>query len=78
MKVWEIWTEGYLISGMEGIPEPAKKIGEIEAETFQQACDAICSSTAWQKSHGNYNRDKLTVWGCRLFDNEADARRLFG
>lgn len=56
---------------MEGIPETAKMLAEVEAETFREACDKVCSDP-------NYNAEHLTVWGCRLFDNEADARKSFG
>jgi hypothetical protein len=24
------------------------------------------------------NQENMTYWGCRLFDNEADARKSFG
>jgi hypothetical protein len=78
MKIWEIWMGGYLASGMEGIPAKAQKIGDVEAETFQQACDILCSPKEWQNEWGNYDSDHLTVWGCGLFDNEQDARRSFG
>lgn len=37
MKTWEIWREGFLTSGMEGMAATAKKIGEIEADTFRYA-----------------------------------------
>ena len=74
-KKWEIWMEGYMVSGMEGVPGEAQKIGEVEAATFQEACDRINSLRGWQ---GRYDRDRLTVWGCSLYDNEAAARRSFG
>ncbi len=78
MKKFEIWEEGYLATGMGGTPSRAHKIGEVSAETFQQACNTLCSPAWWQSKHGNYNPDRLTVWGCRLFDNETDARKSFG
>lgn len=75
---FQIWSEGYLVSGMEGIPEKARMLAEVEAETFQEACDKLCGDQDWQRLHGNYNAERLTVWGCRLFDNETDARKSFG
>ena len=75
---FEIWSEGYLATGMEGIPEKARMLAEVEADSFQEACDKLCSDPDWQRRYGNYNPERLTVWGCRLFDNEADARKSFG
>lgn len=77
-KEFEIWMEGYLVSGTEGVPAKAQRIGSVKASTFRQACDKLCSPEEWQSQFGNYNANCLTVWGCRLFDNEADARKSFG
>jgi hypothetical protein len=75
MGMHEIWIEGYRASGNSG---PAKLLGRVEAETFADACDELCSPPDWQQRYGCYNRQKGTVWGCRLFNNEADARAAFG
>lgn len=75
---FEIWSEGYLATGMEGIPACARKLAEVDADSFREACDKVCSDKSWQERNGDYNAERLTVWGCRLFDNEADARELFG
>lgn len=75
MQIFEIWSEGY------DVPEcksGAKKLGQAEAETFQEACNIFCSSLHWQERNGFYDSKRLTIWGCRLFDNEIDARRSFG
>jgi hypothetical protein len=69
----EVWREGFRATGSEGT---AVKIGEVEAESFAEACDKLCSLASWQIWGGTYDRG--TVWGCRLFNNEADARRSFG
>ena len=68
----EVWSEGYLATGMEGVPAGANFEGRVKAESFQEACDKILGH------RDDYNRDKLTLWGCRLFDNEQAARRSFG
>jgi hypothetical protein len=73
MTAFKIWMEGYLATGMEGFPATAVFIGTIEAETFQQACDKLFSH------HDKYyDPERRTVYGCRLFDNEQDARKTFG
>jgi hypothetical protein len=50
----------------------AHKIGEIEAENFFEACAKL------NQGDSNFDSVRLTVWGCRLFDNEAEARKSFG
>jgi len=74
MKIikFEIWTEGYLCTGMEGIPATAKKNGEIEASSFQNACDLFF------KNDKQYNKENLSYWACSLYDNKQDARKNFG
>ena len=73
MKEFEIWSEGYAATG-----ESAKAYfyGTQEAETFKDACDTYADNNPTFKSC--YNAEKLTMWGCQLFDNEIDARRNFG
>jgi hypothetical protein len=68
-KLYEVWEEGYIITGNSA---PAHKRGEVEATSFQEACDILL------KDNTDYNSERLTVWGCKLYDNEADARKSFG
>jgi hypothetical protein len=75
MGTHEIWIEGYRATGEIA---QAKLLGRVEAETFSEACDKLCSPQDWQQQHGNYDHKNGTVWGCRLFNNEADARAAFG
>lgn len=75
-KRWQIWCEGYLATGMEGIPAKAHLFGEVEAETFQEACDNFFTRSAEDKTL--YHPSPPRYWGCGLFDNEADARKNFG
>jgi len=69
---WDIWMEGFHIQG--GGPEPARFVGRAEGETFRDAC------LTWFNAHpdSNFNPDSLCVWGCRLYSNEAEARKSFG
>lgn len=72
-KKWEIWAEGFRFNHDEG---HASLMGTQEAETFKEACDLLAArDRGFERS---YNPDRLTHWGCRLFDNEADARKTFG
>lgn len=72
---FEVWSSGFLISGMEGIPATASHHGLWPGETFEEACEAYSNSTP-QPSY--YNREKNTYWGCAFHDNETDARKSFG
>lgn len=68
-RVFEIWAEGYAtLEQYEG----ARLINIVRGETFADACEEHF------KDHKYFNKQKLTVHGCRLFDNEADARKRFG
>lgn len=70
---YEVWMEGYLATGMEGIPQGATLVGEVEADSFKDACDLFYGNDTF-----HYNPQRLTYWGCKLFDNEQDARKNFG
>lgn len=69
VRRWEIWREGYRVTGNEAT---AEKVGEEEAETFAEACAKLYEGI------DTFNSVRLTDWGCRLFDNENDARKNFG
>lgn len=83
----EIWMEGFIIQGQEG---RATLVATIEADSFDEAVEKY-NETA--KQTGANRREPIgfgehypadlrdgvwTIWGCRLFDNEADARKNFG
>lgn len=72
--VYDIWMEGFHIQG--GGPTPASFVGQSEGETFKDAVIAWYEKNPLRKH--SFNPDNLTDWGCRLFDNETDARRNFG
>lgn len=74
-KKWNLWMEGYDFVGIlaSGRNE-ARFYGTVEAETFVKACDEFF------KNENSYRSDSVrpSVWGCRLFDNETDARKSYG
>lgn len=72
MKKFEIWCEGYISSGNRG---RANCFGSEEANNFKDAC---ISFFAKREDNNYFDIDKMTYWGCRLFDNEIDARKSFG
>ena len=74
MQKYEVWSEGYRMNCEEG---HACLEGTYEANSFQEACDIMAHDKGYDKS-GLYNKEHRSVWGCRLFDNEEDARKSFG
>lgn len=60
----------------------ASYIGEFEANSIEEAKDmaGISIETKEKEAGGfyKYDREYKSFWGCRLFDNETDARKSFG
>ena len=71
--LYNVWMEGFHASG-ESERSGAALIGSVEASDFQEACNKLCK----ERYLTLYNPKRRTVWGCRLFDNESDAREVFG
>lgn len=71
MKIFEIWQEGFLIQGMDS-PAGASYIGRFKAETFKEACVKAFGENEY------FSPEYLTFWGCKLYDNEEEARKAFG
>lgn len=69
MQTFEVWRSGYRITGNA---DTAKCLGTVLADDFQHACDLVLDGDRY------YDSERLTWWGCKLHDNEADARKSFG
>jgi len=67
---FEVWSEGAGVT--VGHSTMAQLLGICEAATFSDACRKLLGGTK------SFDPELLTLKGRRLFDNEADARRLFG
>jgi len=78
-KKIEIWMEGYSATGEHS---DANKI--YESATAIDFDSAILEYMQSNSRHGIDERTSQTgekyysIWACRLFDNEADARKSFG
>jgi hypothetical protein len=81
-KKWHVWMEGYLATGMEGIPAEAMLVGIAREETFQAAAYKACRAKFKEECDSYYRIHEEfgypIFWGCRLYDNEIDARRSYG
>jgi len=75
LKEYTVWEEGYLATGMEGVPAPASCLGTFQARSFKEACYLAAFE---HDSLSLFDAKDLTIWGCRLFDNEQRARRSYG
>lgn len=73
-----LWVEGYAATGEHGT---AKCLGTWPGDTYEEAVlnwkKAEWSSSEWG-SFGRSSGGRYDVWGCRIYDNEADARKAFG
>ncbi len=78
MPAFEVWCEGHWAQGNEEFPTPAKLMGTFEADSFREACLKWYRTLEDDYSRECFNAEALTFWSCRLFDNEADARRAHG
>ena len=74
MKTFEVWAEGYRATGDTG---HHRLMGRAEAETFLEACDIVFSEGD-SYFQGCYDNERLTHWGCRLFDNASEAAEAYG
>lgn len=73
-QFWQVWQEGYASTGG---PTGASFCGTFPGTTFDDAC-AAWAATLPAGSRSSFNRQELAFWGCRLYDNETDARKKFG
>ena len=80
-KQYKIWVEGFSATGQHST---AQYLGTQAADSFREACDmyylAKAKESYWKNTvlDPNYNSEIGSYWGCKLFDNEAEARRRFG
>ncbi|EMC3642542.1 hypothetical protein L1C56_03810 [Klebsiella pneumoniae] len=72
MRIYQVWSEGFEVSGSRA---GAKLHGEAEAVDFASACEGLFKDLGRSQ---HFDKQRLTYWGCRLFDNEVDARKAFG
>lgn len=71
-----VWSEGYSATGEHGT---ATYHGCCIAETHEEACLRIVNGIDKNEDGSLSLRGGMpSVWACRLFDNEADARKSNG
>jgi hypothetical protein len=70
---YDVWIEGYAVTGQQ---DTAQLLGSSDKHNFEEACEEVLKTAGWDMSY--WNPERCTHWGCRLFDNETDARKSFG
>lgn len=70
-----VWTEGFNIKGDKGT---AQFHGTFKGNTFREAVKAFQYSITPSPGARLIDLDHMTMWGCKFYDNEHDARKLFG
>ena len=76
MHVYEIWSEGYAVTGDRG---DASLMGTAVGATFREACIEFFSDPYDLHNYKRlFDAERLTFWGCKLFMTERAARKSFG
>ena len=77
--MYQVWIEGYAATGESG---KAMFMGVYEANSFAEAAEIACHEffSDFQESLFRAGTDTTppAYWGCRIFDNPADAMEAFG
>lgn len=68
---YALWVEGYAATGQSS---RAEYLGTFEGVDFKDAVRAM----KFTIGDNTVDIENCTWWGCRIFDNEEDARRSFG
>lgn len=74
-KTIDLWTEGYHVQ--EGLC-PARFCGTFECDTLKEAIIMYKETLTDPYSISCIDVEDESFWGCKFFDNEADARKSFG
>ena len=73
-QAYQVWAEGYRASGDRA---DATFLGTARASSFRGAVDIIRDRSETPDLY-TFKGARCFLWGCELFDNEANARRRFG
>ena len=73
-KEYLVWREGYSATGET---QPAALVGTAMATSWQEARELVYAQQD-KVNQGYWNKFKTTIWGCRLFRTEEEARKSYG
>jgi hypothetical protein len=72
-RVYDIWTEGFRATGQYGTAMLHKS---VKAGSLKEACLKYAQEDTDFEDY--FDPERMTYWGCKIFDNESDARKSFG
>lgn len=73
-KEYEVWMEGWMATGEIN---QAQLLGKVIAHSFKEAKLLVYNKqTPAEQRH--WNKEKTSVWGCKLYRTEAEARKFCG
>ena len=73
MNTYEIWAEGYADNGGRS---GAVRLGIATGVDFEDACKNHADKDPVFKQY--FDKERMTWWGCKLYDNQAAAIKSFG
>jgi len=74
MKTITLWLEGFIATGQSC---GATFCGTYEANSLIDAIRQWVSENPDERTK-YINYERLTYWGCKFYDNEHKARRVYG
>lgn len=74
-KLWEVWVEGFVAQGNANY---AWRLGYMLAPSHLLACRWLYRLARMDPFHYREAEGIASYWGCRMWDNEEDARSSFG
>lgn len=75
MKNFDLWLEGWHATGGGN---DATYLGRWKGRTFEDACDAWAHHKPARRLPDYHRNPYPKYWGCKIYDNEKDARASFG
>jgi len=73
MKAISVWMEGYWATGCRA---STLFCGTFKANNLREACQKWVDQEEGREEY--YDAKNNTYWGCRFFDNETEARKIYG
>lgn len=74
---WTIWAEGFAATGEAETAWPLNE-SPIVAVSLDDAVRKYILTSETRHLFQRQSDGTWTYWGCRIFDNESDARGAFG
>lgn len=79
MKKYDIWVEGFKVQERSGKAQCLAK--DVEGNSLSDAVKTWYSNIPdAEAKYGKLRIEEndISLWGCRVFDNEIEARKSFG